>query len=70
MRHFLPLPVTKALLPLGMLAGSAAGPLVLRTGSAHRLAPPDLAAAVGAVDLAEVAAQANDDLPMAALAVE
>jgi len=70
MRHFFRLPVTQALLPLGVLASSAAGPLVLRASSTPRLEPLHLAAAIGAVDLAEVAAATNADLLMAAHAVE
>lgn len=70
MRHFFLLAVTEALLAIGVLPGSAVRPLVRRTSSTHRFTLPDLATAVGAVDLAVVTPAANGDRLMAARAVE
>lgn len=64
------LAITKALLPIGVSTGAASRPLVLRAGSTTRLATADLAASVGAVDLAVVTAAANGDLLMTARAME
>lgn len=70
MRHFFPLAVTEAVLPSGVLAGSAVGPLVLRAGSTTGLTPADLAAPASTVDLSVITAAANGDLLVAARAVE
>lgn len=70
MRHFCPLALIEAPLASGMLAGTPWRALVLRSGATQRFAPPQLAAPVGTVDPALITAAANDDLLMAARAVE